>query len=300
MKGVIFDIQRFALHDGPGIRTVVFLKGCPFRCLWCCNPESQSGFPQLSFNDDDCDGCRNCMSVCQQNVFSSFLKKIRVNHSRCNGCGKCIEVCTRKALKIYGVERDSEEIMAEVLRDRSYYDRSGGGVTFSGGDPLYQFDFLLELLGKARAHGLHTCVESEGFGSMEQFEKLLPLVDCFYYDYKITDKTAHLKYTGYDNDAVVENLRYLCTHGADIVLRCIIIPGINDNQEHFKEIAGLGREFRAIRRIEVFGYHDFGAFKYGRLGMSYKMKSIKTVPQEQVERWISEIRGYGYENIVKG
>lgn len=300
MKGIIFDIQRFALHDGPGIRTVVFLKGCLFRCVWCCNPESQSRQPQLAFVEEDCVNCGECSKVCDRNVFTSFFGRLRVRHDRCDACGKCIDVCTRKALKIYGQEVTSDEIIAEVLKDRSYYEQSGGGVTFSGGDPLHQFGFLTELLEKSKAEGLDTCVESEGLGSVRQFEELLPLVDTFYYDYKMTDPAVHRKYTGHDNEGVIENLKYLCTHGADVVLRCIIVPGVNDNAAHFRAIAGLGNEFKAIRRIEVFGYHYFGAFKYRRLGMKYGMKGKRSVEPAQVDEWISEIRKYGCDKIIKG
>lgn len=228
------------------------------------------------------------------------MGSLRVRHDRCDACGKCIDVCTRKALKIYGKEVSSDEIMAEVLKDRSYYEKSGGGVTFSGGDPLHQFGFLTELLEKSKSEGLDTCVESEGLGSVRQFEELLPLVDTFYYDYKITDPEAHRKYTGHGNEDVIENLRYLCIHGADVVLRCIIVPGVNDNEGHFKAIADLGNEFRAIKRIEVFGYHDFGAFKYRRLGMKYGMKGKRSVEPARVDEWISEIRKYGCDKIIKG
>lgn len=300
MKGIVFDIQRFALHDGPGVRTVVFLKGCIFRCAWCCNPESQIKAPQLSYNADKCTNCKECIPICDQKVFSSFFWKLNVDFDRCTACGKCIEACSSQALKIYGKEWESSDIMAEVMKDLPYYKNSSGGVTFSGGDPLFQFDFLVDLLQKAKKAGINTCIESEGNGTVIQFEKLLPLVDHFYYDYKITDPTDHLKYIKQGNKTLMENLHFLCTHGADIILRCIIVPGINNNADHFKAIATLGKKYKSIRRIEVFGYHDFGAFKYKQLGMPYSLKHLPAAKPEQVDKWIHEIKRYGYNNIVKG
>lgn len=300
MEGIIFDIQKFALHDGPGIRTVVFLKGCPFNCVWCCNPESIDPEPQFAFDENKCKQCGLCSASCPQKALNLSLGKLQVNFEACNNCGKCLDTCLYGALKVYGYQTDSETILNEVMKDADYFKNSGGGITLSGGDPLFQFDFALSILTKAKDLGLNTCLESEGYGSIDKFQKILPLVDHFYFDYKLTDNFLHKKYTGVSNDIVLENLNFLASAKADITLRCIIIPGINDNDEHFGAIAALSNRYSSIRAVEIMPYHDFGSGKYNQLGKSMYPIGSESATAEQAQMWINRISELGCKNVRKG
>jgi pyruvate formate lyase activating enzyme len=300
MKGIVFDIQKFALHDGPGIRTVVFLKGCPFKCVWCCNPESIDPEPQLAFDANKCRNCGVCANECPVNALNFSGGKLAVDFEFCTACGKCLEHCTPGALRIYGYETDSDSILKEVLKDVDYFRNSGGGLTLSGGDPLFRFDFAVEILTKAKAHGLNTCIESEGFGTTDQFKKLLPLVDHFYFDYKITDDFLHTKYTGVSNEIVLANLNFLASSNADITLRCIVIPGINDSDDHFTAISALSRQYPTIKTIEVMPYHDFGTSKYIQIGKPIYPIDSKSATNDQATRWINRLSELGCKNLKKG
>lgn len=300
MKGIVFDIQKFALHDGPGIRTVVFLKGCPFQCVWCCNPESISPDPQLAFDGNLCNNCMKCAEHCPESALQPKNGLLFVAFDQCNACRLCIDECPKNALKIYGYETDADTIIAEVIKDKDYYRNSGGGITLSGGDPLFQFDFAYEILSKARQNGLNTCVESEGCGTVAQFKKILPLVDYFYFDYKITDPFDHKRYTGVEISTVLQNLALLSANNAHITLRCIVIPGINDNDEHFRAIASLSQQYLAIKQVEIMAYHDFGSGKYKQIGRPLYPIESKSVSQETADKWVNRIRELGCRNIKRG
>lgn len=300
MKGIVFDVQKFALHDGPGIRTVIFLKGCPFKCVWCCNPESIAPEPQLAYDEARCNQCLECVEHCPTGALKNEGGKLSVTFSLCNACGNCVSECPKSAFKIYGYETTADALIAEVMKDEDYYRNSGGGLTLSGGDPLFQFDFAHEILTKAKQKGLNTCVESEGFGTKEQFLKIIPLVDYFYFDYKITDPFDHERYTGVANKVVLENLEVLARHDKHITLRCVLVPGINDNDEHFRSIAALSKKYPAIRGVEVMAYHDFGSGKYKQIGKPLYPIDSKSVTPEVAEKWINRIREFGCTNVKKG
>lgn len=300
MKGIVFDIQKFALHDGPGIRTVVFLKGCPFKCVWCCNPESIDPEPQLAFDEQKCSQCLQCVDHCSTGALKSSGALLSVDFDLCNACGSCISECPKGALKIYGYETDADAILVEVLKDSAYYKNSGGGLTLSGGDPLFQFNFAFDLLTKAKEKGLDICLETEGSGSAEQFEKILPLVDHFYFDYKITDSFLHKKYTGATNEIVLQNLEILGSNHAEITLRCVIIPGINDNDEHFGAIAALSKKYSSILRVEVMAYHDFGSGKYNQIGRPLYPIESKSVSAETANQWVNRMKYLGCREVKRG
>lgn len=300
MKGIVFDIQKFALHDGPGIRTVIFLKACPFRCAWCCNPESISPDPQLGFDESRCNQCLKCIDSCPTGALNVDEGKFTVSMSLCNACGNCIGECPQSALKIYGYETDSDTLLVEVMKDIDYYSNSGGGLTLSGGDALFQFDFAFEILTKAKKLGLNTCLESEGYGEVNKFLEIIPLVDYFYFDYKITNPVDHLRYTGVTNKLVLENLEILNKQQAHITLRCVIVPGINDNDEHFEGIAALTDKYPSIKGIEVMAYHDYGSGKYRQIGKLIVPIGSKSVSPEIAEKWISRIRELGGRNVKVG
>ncbi len=300
MIGTIFDIQRNALHDGRGIRTVVFLKGCPFSCVWCCNPESIDPRPQLGYLENFCEHCGACVDKCARKVFNIKSGKLAVDFAACVACGACIDACPYNALKIYGKKMDSDDVIREVLKDRAYFDATGGGLTLSGGDPLYQLDFAVELLRKAKKEGLHTTIETEGYYGKEEFAEVLKYVDYLFLDYKITNPSDHLKYTGVERDRVMKTLDYVASYGVKITVRCIITPGINDNDDHFKTIAELSRKYHNVEKIEIMPYHEFGKNKYYTIGRKPFEVESGSVPREVAEGWLSRIKNFGGKNICIG
>lgn len=301
MEGFIFDIQRFALHDGPGIRTTVFLKGCPLVCKWCCNPESQEMKEQLAYDSTKCKDSLECVSVCKPGAHSSLFRYHRFSRSTCTNCGDCANVCSNNALKFYGYRKTSDEILDEVLKDRDYFRNSGGGLTLSGGEPLHQILFTTEILKKAKAENIHTCIETAGFADREKIEAIAPYTDLFLYDYKITDEKQHLKYTGVSNQKIIENLALLAGLKKEIVLRCIIVPGVNDNEQHFRAIANLSNKYANISKVELMLYHDYGSHKFAPLGMEYWSDApASSTPKAKGEEWLAAIMRFGGKKICIG
>ena len=284
--GILFDLQRASMHDGPGIRTTVFFKGCPLRCAWCHNPESHRPAPQLAFDAARCTGCRACVDACASSVHSFTETEVhRIDFDRCVAAGACVSGCPTGALRLYGREWTVGEVMREVEKDRVYYTTSGGGLTVSGGEPTAQLDFCLALLRAARAADIHTCVETCGFAPRASFTVLLPLTDLFLFDYKATDPVRHEELTGAANEIILDNLRWLHAAGANIVLRCPLVPGVNDHAEHLHAIAALSRELPDLRGLELLPYHESGAGKYERLGLRRPDLGAAPVTPAQQEAW---------------
>lgn len=293
--GRIFDIQRFSIHDGPGIRTTVFLKGCPLRCLWCGNPESISPKPQLSYVPQRCIGCGACVEVCPEKALSIGAgKKAVVDRGRCTDCGKCPDECDPKALEIVGREVTADEVMEVVLRDKDYYAASGGGLTLSGGEPLYQAEFAETLLYFAKTQGLHNCVETSGMVPWSAFESLAPLVDLWLYDFKETDPELHAKFTGFYSSQILANLRQLHAAGAKILLRCPMIPQHNARKEHLDGIVALARSLPKIEGVELLPYYDLWRAKLERFGLkSLLPESVKPPGRETLGSWKDYLKGRG-------
>jgi len=284
---LVFDIQRFSINDGPGIRTTVFLKGCPLRCIWCHNPESKSAKKQLLFRAEKCIGCLACAQVCEAGVHSfSEEGKHALNRAACVFCGKCAEECMG-AIEICGREMTVSAVMNEVLKDRAFYRNSGGGMTVSGGEPLMHPELTLALLRAAKEEGLHTALETSGFGAWEAIEALAPYTDLFLWDVKETDEARHREYTGVSNARILENLFRLNLSGAQIVLRCPVIPGFNDRREHFEGISALAERLENVIRVEVEPYHPLGKSKSGLLGEAYPLEEMTFPEEETVQKWIA-------------
>jgi len=282
MKDImVFDIQRFSLHDGPGIRTTIFLKGCPLHCLWCHNPESQSIDPQLGFLSRNCILCGQCETICNRKVHHVTPDGHKIDFNRCKVCGECVEACYNRALKIFGKRYSVEELIRIALQDTIFYSGSGGGITISGGEPMLQFDALEDLLKAAKEHGLHVCLDTSGASSAEKYLRIMPFVDIFLYDYKVTGKEAYRTYTGADEDVILGNLDMLCREGAKIILRCPIIPSVNDTEEHYLKIAELSNRYNSIIEVNPMPYHDMAKGKVDQIGMEYKLHKLKTIDEEQ-------------------
>jgi glycyl-radical enzyme activating protein len=288
--GIVFDIQRFAIHDGPGIRTTVFLKGCPLSCLWCHNPESQDPHPEIFFSPEKCIGCRYCESVCEQDGHH-FIEGVHVyDRSGCIRCGECAMECYARALEVAGKEMTVEEVIAEVVKDRVFYQNSGGGMTLSGGEPMQQFEFARDILKSARENGLHNCIETSGCSSWERYAAILPYVDLFLYDIKETDPALHRQYTGVSNELLLENLFKLDQAGARIMLRCPIIPGLNDRAEHFQAIAGIANRMQNVLEINLLPYHPLGNSKNQHLGKELPLTNIPIPGDAQTHEWLERVQ----------
>ena len=274
VKGTVFNIQRFCVNDGPGIRTAVFLKGCPLSCVWCHNPESQRFEPEILFYKDKCTGCGRC---------------------KCVTAADRDFVCFNGAKEICGKTVSANEVTAEVLKDKPFYENSGGGVTLSGGEPLAQYDFSLELLKKAKENGIHTAIETCGYAEKSKILEIAKYVDLFLFDCKETDPELHKKYTGVDNKIILDNLKALSNAGSKIILRCPIIPGFNDRAEHFKGISETAEKFIGIEHIEIEPFHPLGESKYSALGRG--VADIPVPSGKTVDKWIKQI-GCGTDKDV--
>jgi glycyl-radical enzyme activating protein len=284
-KGMIFDILRGSIYDGPGVRTTVFFKGCALRCIWCHNPESWSTEPQLFYNQEKCVHCLACISYCPTGAQQASGGRHIVKFELCIACGKCIKACNFNALQITGYQFDANSILEEIKRDKNFYDTSGGGVTLSGGEPLLQKTIVWDLLKKCRENDIHTCVETSGFIQRGILKDILPLVDIFLFDYKCTDSRRHKELTGVPNDLILANLDYLYMQGAEIILRCPMVPGVNDSWEHLKGIAELEAKYPRLKGIEILSYHNMGVSKGNSIGATVKLQDIKTVDQAKKDEW---------------
>ena len=290
VKGTIFNIQHFSINDGPGIRTTVFFKGCPLNCAWCHNPESKSVKKEIMCDFERCTLCGKCVSACKNGCHKIVEGKHVFNREKCTLCGECVKNCLNDYLEVVGYEITAKEVLEDVLKDKVFYETSGGGITLSGGEPLFQFDFAYEILRLAKENGLSTAIETCGYAEAEKIKKIAPLVDVFLYDYKVTDAALHKKWTGVDNKVILENLKLVDSIGGKIVLRCPIIPKINDYKEHFKAIAELANNLKNVLEINLEPYHSLGKNKAEKLGKEYKINAENSVDKNRVEEWINYIK----------
>ena len=282
MNGIISDIKRMSVHDGPGIRTTLFLKGCPLRCLWCHNPENLRTEPSLSYTEKLCVGCGACVAVCPHGVHRFENGMHRLQHNACVNCGACIAECLTGALKLYGRTSTAEEAAQLLLEDADFYRQSGGGVTFSGGEPLLQSAFLREVMQLLKAHGVHIAVDTCGAVPWSAFEDVLPYADLFLYDIKHPDPEMHKKGTGAGNERILENLRRLHESGAPVEIRTPVIPGYNDAEETLLQIAAILKPYGNITCWRLLPYHSMAKGKYQALGMDYPIQETEMPDNTQM------------------
>ncbi|MBO7405845.1 MAG: glycyl-radical enzyme activating protein [Clostridia bacterium] len=266
MTGCVFNIQKFSIHDGPGIRTTVFLKGCPLRCIWCHNPEGLERSVEIEFEQTKCIGCGACVPACPRGCQTLTAEGRGFDRAECISCGHCADVCLPGSLKRVGREMTVDEVIRKVMADKIFYDTSGGGMTLSGGEPFAQPTFALALLEAAKAEELSTAVETSGFCAKETILSASPLVDLFLFDYKATGEEMHKRLTGVSQMPILENLRALSEAGAQIILRCPIIPGANDTDEHFAAIAAVLNDTPGIVSADLEPYHPLGTGKAPKIG----------------------------------
>ncbi|MFO8081641.1 MAG: glycyl-radical enzyme activating protein [Armatimonadota bacterium] len=271
MPARIADISRFSTHDGPGIRTTVFLKGCPLSCAWCHNPETISPTPEIGYVTRKCIGCGECVRVCAEGAHRIEDGRHVFDRALCNACGACAEVCLGEALTLYGREMTADEVLALVLEDRVFYEQTGGGLTLSGGEPLLQADFCAELLGMSKREHVHTAVDTCGAVPWEAFERVLPVTDIFLYDLKHTDPAVHERYTGADNTQILANLRRLLASGASIEIRIPVIPGVNDDDAFADAADELLGSLSGITAVKWLAFNPYAHSKYEAVGRDSRM-----------------------------
>lgn len=300
--GRVFNIQRYSIHDGSGIRTLVFLKGCPLRCLWCSNPESQKSTPELGFIQARCVGADTCggpcISACSEDMIHLNEKdKPTIDRTGCDMCGKCADACTLDALKIVGQEMSVDEVMAEVEKDRSFYRRSGGGMTIGGGEPLAQYRFTAELLEAAEDAYLHTALETCGHALWEHFEIVLRHVDLLQVDLKHMDPGMHRKLTGQPNDLILDNIKKIPSikNPQEVIIRIPIIPGCNNSDMNIKETARFVAEI-GFSQIELIPYHRMGVSKYAQYGMVYPLD--ETAAHTEIRNLRDIVESFGLQEVT--
>jgi pyruvate formate lyase activating enzyme len=274
-KGVIFNIQHYSIHDGPGIRTTVFLKGCPLRCLWCQNPESQASRPEIFFDSEKCQGCGACVQACPEGAIELDEGKSRTNRDLCQGAGKCAQVCPNEVRNLMGRYVTAGEVFERVAADAIFYQRSGGGVTLSGGEPLAQPQFAISLLKLCKEAAIHTTLDTCGYARWETVRRVLEYVDLVLYDLKHMDPVEHEKYTGVSNDLILDNARKIHELSVPLLARVPLIPGYNDTAENIVATARfIVNELDSIK-VHLLPYHRLGETKYARME---KPKSISVQP----------------------
>lgn len=301
ISGIVFDIKRYAIHDGPGIRTTIFVKGCPLRCLWCANPESQILQPEIVWFEDKCIECSKCVSKCPADAIKIDEKNRRViQWNICTLCGECSKVCPAEALNQIGKHMTVEEVMKEIEKDIIFYTLSGGGVTISGGEPLVQWKFVREIFRKCQEEAIHTALYTCGHSSWEIMKEVLEFVDLVLYDIKVIDAEKHLKYTGVTNRVILENAKRIDSEGIPLMIRIPIIPGYNDSEKSIRHTAEFIVRLKHVKEVGILPYHCYGLQKYKRLGRQYKLENCESPTKDKLQNIREIMESYGLKVTLYG
>ena len=284
MEGIVFNIQRYSIDDGPGVRTTVFVKGCPLTCLWCSNPESQNPLPEISWRYTSCKHCGTCASVCSQQAVTLDGDDVVIDREACICCGKCVDACVPEALNISGKRMTVEEVFKVVNRDFDYYEASGGGVTASGGEILGQADFVAALFKRCREEGIGTCADTSGFGSSDALEKILGYSDIVLYDLKHMDPNEHKRACGQSNELILSNLEVAVRSDANVIVRIPLIPEFNTSDEALSAIARAVRDRAGDAEVNIMPYHRYGANKYRMIGQKYSLDELRELLHQEKTR----------------
>jgi pyruvate formate lyase activating enzyme len=296
IEGIVFNIQRFSIQDGPGIRTTVFLKGCPLHCTWCSNPESQIFRPEIVHRDSLCTRCGLCIGVCPEKAISMRDKGVSIDRKICTNCGDCLNTCLPGALKILGQTISAGEVFREIKKDADFYRNSGGGVTASGGEPLAQPDFVAALFKLCQDNGIDTCIETCGYANAEALDKVLPYTTLVLYDVKMGDGKSHRKWTGTSNEKILLNLDNAIRSGVPVTIRVPLIPGINDSNQELKKIANIAiGSLKKPGKVELLPYHRFGMGKYQQLDREYELTELTTQKGTELEKMKGLFESFGLE-----
>ena len=291
--GLVFDIRRYSIHDGPGIRTAVFFKGCALDCWWCHNPESRSPDPELIYRENLCIRCGACLAACTRGALAESGDTVTLDRDKCDLCGACVDACYADARAQVGREMTAAEVMAEVVRDAAFYEESGGGVTFTGGEPLQQHAFLGALLRASREREIHTAVDTCGFAAWDVFERIRADVDLFLYDLKLMDDARHRQYTGVPNGPILHNLQALSARGQRLAVRVPVIPGVNDDEENLRALGAFLAGLPHLDSLALLPYHQAGVDKYTRLGRPYRLPDLRPPSAERMAEIATLLDVYG-------
>jgi pyruvate formate lyase activating enzyme len=299
--GLISTVQKYSTKDGPGIRSTVFFKGCPLGCLWCSNPELIRSQPDLLYTREKCARCGTCIEACPKKALSFGEDGyIVIDRALCDSCGNCVEACPNNALELIGKFVTVDDLSKELLKDRVFYQTSNGGVTFSGGEPLWQSGFVAQVARRMKAEGIHTALDTAGDVGWCHFDEVLEFIDLVLFDIKFADREKHRQFTGRDNDLILANAQLLSQKGIHLHVRLVMIPGINDSVAEIRARMEIIGALKSVEQVDILPYHRYGAGKYARLGLDYPLMGMEEYDPERFTEIWGLVEGYGIKTTVGG